>query len=111
MLFIFAGTYGLTTLRMDNGEKYELPKQIIQSQRSHALVNYNKYCDETGFQSLGKSKLYDIIDSIKPKQQKTVAGLDEFVVEGTEAWESLSSSNIVSIIEFGYELSSFDRYY
>lgn len=70
---------------MDNREKYEVPKQIIQSQRSHALIDYKKYCDETGFQSLGNSKLYDIIGSIKPAQQRTVAGLDEFVVEGIEA--------------------------
>lgn len=88
---MLSGTYGLTTIRMDNGEKYELPKQIIQSRRSHALVDYQKYCDETGFQSLGNSKLYDIIDSIKPAQQRIVAGLDEFVVEGIEAWQSLSS--------------------
>ena len=92
IFFLLAGTYGLTTLHMDNGEKYELPKQIIQSQRSHALVDYKKYCDETGFQSVGKSKLYDIIDSIKPLEQRTVAGLDEFVVEGIEAWRSLSSN-------------------
>ena len=88
---MFIGTYGLTTLRMDNGEKCELPKQIIQSQRSHTIVDYKKYCDETGFQSLGKSKLYDIINSIKPTQQRIVAGLDEIVVEGIEAWRSLSS--------------------
>ena len=76
---------------MDNGEKYNLPKQIIQSQRAHSLGDYKKYCNETGFQSLGKSKLYDIINSIKPAQQKTVVGLDEFVAEGVEAWRSLSS--------------------
>ena len=85
------GTYGLTTSRLDNGEKYELPKQIMQLQRPHAIVDYKKYCDETGFQSLGKSKLYNIIDSIKPAQQRTVTRLDEIVVEGTEAWRSLPS--------------------
>ncbi len=88
---LLSGTYGLTTLHMDNGEKYDLPKQIIQSQRTHALVDYMKYCDETGFESLGKTKLYDIINSIKPAQQRAVAGLDAFVVEGVEAWRSLSS--------------------
>ena len=92
IFFLLAGTYGLTTLLMDNGEKCELPKQIIQSQLSRALVDYKKYCDETGFQSLGRSKLHDIIDSIKPAEQRTVAGLDEFVVEGIEAWRSLSSN-------------------
>ena len=88
---MLVGTYGLTTLRMDNGDKCELPKQIIQLQRSHAIVDYKKYCDETGFQSLGKSKLYDIIDSIKPAQQRIVTELDEIVVEGIEEWRSLSS--------------------
>ena len=76
---------------MDNGDKYELPKQILQLQTSHVLVNYQKYCDETDFQGLGRSKLYDILNSIKPTQQKAVTGLDEFVVEGVEAWSSLSS--------------------
>ena len=83
------GTYGPTTLLIDNGEKYDLSKQIIQSQRTHALINYYKYCEETGFQSLRKSKLYDILNSIKPAQQKVVSELDEFIVEGVEAWWSV----------------------
>ena len=91
IFLLLVGAYGLTTVLIDNGEKYDLPKQIIQSQPAHALADYKKYCNETGFQSLGKSKLYDIINSIKPAQQKTVAGLDEFVVEGVEVWRSLSN--------------------
>ena len=90
---MFIGAYGLTTLRMDNGEKCELSKQIIQSQRSRTIVDYKKYFDETGFQSLGKSKLYDTINSIKPTQQRLVAGLDEIVVEGIEACRSQVSNN------------------
>ena len=91
IFLLLVETYGLTTVVMDNGEKYDLPKQIIQFQRAHTLADYRKYCDETGFQSLGKSKLCDIINNIKLAQQKTVAGLDEFVVEAVEAWRSLSS--------------------
>ena len=87
----YTGTYGLTTLLMDNGDKYELPKQILQLQKTHALVNHRKYSEETSFEGLCNSKLYDILNSIKPGQQKTVAGLDEFVVDGVEAWLSLSS--------------------
>ena len=36
--------------------------------------------------------MYDIIDSIKPAEQRTVAGPDEFVVEGIESWRSLLSN-------------------
>jgi len=76
---------------MDNGDKYEVPKQIIQLQKTHALINYKKYCSETDFEGLGNSKLYDILNSIKPAQQQAVSGLDEFVVEGVEAWRTLAS--------------------
>ena len=75
---------------MDNGDKYEVPKQILQLQKTHALINYKKYCDETDFESLGTSKLYDILNSIKPAQQKAVTELDEFVVEGVEVWGGLT---------------------
>ena len=33
---------------------------------------------------------HDILNSIKPTQQKAVTGLDEFVLEGVEAWRGLS---------------------
>ena len=70
---------------MDNGEKYQVPQQILQLQKTHALLNYRKYCDKTDFESLSYSKLYDILNGIKPAQQQAVSGLDEFVVQGVEA--------------------------
>ncbi|CAF4154485.1 unnamed protein product, partial [Rotaria magnacalcarata] len=53
-------------------------------------MNYKKYCDESDFEGLVRTKLYDIINSIKPTQQQIVSSFDEFVVEGVEAWRSLS---------------------
>lgn len=88
---ISTGTYGLTTLRMDNGEKIQLSKQILLSQKTHAIGNYKKYCEETDFEGLGNRKLFEILDGLKPEQQRVVAGLDDFVVEGVEAWCCLSS--------------------
>ncbi|CAF4286381.1 unnamed protein product [Rotaria socialis] len=82
---LVSGTYGLTVLRMDNGEKHELPKQILQLQKTHVLINYKKYCDETAFESLARTKLYDIINSIKPAQQQFFSGLGDFFAEGVEA--------------------------
>jgi hypothetical protein len=76
---------------MGNGERQEIPQEILQLQKTHAILNYKKYCRETDYEGLGTSKLYDILNSIKPAQQKAVAGLDEFVAEGVESWRSLSS--------------------
>ena len=77
---------------MDNGEKYELPKRILQLQKTHVVLNYKKYCDESDFDALCRSKLFDTLNGIKPSQQRAASGLDEFVVEGVEAWRSLSST-------------------
>ena len=76
---------------MDNRKRYEVPKQILRLQKAHVLFNYKKYCDESNFESLGRSKSYDILNTIKPTQQHIVSGLDEFIVEGIESWRSLSS--------------------
>ncbi|CAF2080772.1 unnamed protein product [Rotaria magnacalcarata] len=88
----FVSTYGLTTLRMDSGEKVELSKQMLQSQKTHAIAEYKKYCEETNFEGLCNRKLFDILTGLKPAQQQIVAGLDDFVVEGIEAWQSLSGT-------------------
>ncbi|CAF4181776.1 unnamed protein product [Rotaria magnacalcarata] len=94
--FLLIGTYGLTTLRMDTGEKVQLSKQILQSQKAHAIVSYQQYCDEADFEGLGNRKLFDILSSLNPEQQRIVTGLDDFVVEGAEAWRCLS--NIVELM-------------
>ncbi len=42
-------------------------------------------------------KLYDVLNSINPSQQHALAGLDEFITDGIEAWEILKGkSNIQS---------------
>ena len=84
------GTYGLTTLRMDTGERIQLSKQILQSQKTHAIASYKNYCDETDFESLCSRMLFDILNSLKPEQQRIVAGVDDFIVEDVEAWRCMS---------------------
>ncbi|CAF4485842.1 unnamed protein product [Rotaria socialis] len=88
---IGGSTYGLTTRRMGNGEKVELSKQILQSQTTHAIVDYKKYCEETDCERLSNRKLFAILSSLKPAQQRVLAGLNEFVVDGVEAWSCLSN--------------------
>lgn len=76
---------------MDSGEIVELSKQILQCQKSHAIASYKKYCEETNFEGLCNRKLFDILNGLKPTQQRALTGLDEFVVDGVEAWDCLSS--------------------
>ena len=77
---------------MYSDEKVELSKQIFQLQKTHAIAAHKKYCEETDFDSLCNRKLFDILTGLKPAQQRIVSGLDDFVVEGIEAWHSLSGT-------------------
>ncbi|CAF4807218.1 unnamed protein product [Rotaria sp. Silwood2] len=83
------GNYGITTITLNDGEQFIIPKQILQSQRSHAIVEYLKYWEETNFNNLGRTKLFEILDNIKPSSQRAVSGLDEFVTEVIEAWKTI----------------------
>ena len=56
---------------MDHGDKYEVPKQILQLQKTRAHIDYKKYCEETDFESLGNSKLYDT------QENKSDSGSDQ----------------------------------
>lgn len=44
-LFKYIGTYGLTTMKMDDGMKIQLPKQILQTQKHHIIMQYKKCCN------------------------------------------------------------------
>ena len=82
---------------MDSGEKVELSKQILQLQKTHASAEYKKYCEETNFEGLCSRKFFDILAGLKPAQQRIVAGLDDFVVEGSVAWNSLSDTYTIRV--------------
>ena len=92
---LLTGNYGIATLTLNSGEKCTIPKQILQSQRTHTIVEYFKYCEETNFNNLGKTKLFEILNSIKPTSQRVVSGVDEFVIEGVEAWYTISSKLMI----------------
>ena len=84
-------------MRIDSGEKVELSKQILQLQKTHAIAECKKYCEETDFEGLCNRKLFDILAGLKPAEQRIVGGLDDFVVEGIEAWNSVSGTYIIRV--------------
>ena len=47
---------------MNSVDELELPKQILQLQKAHVVFNYKKYCDESNFEGLWRSKLFEILD-------------------------------------------------
>ena len=72
--------------------KSSYQNRYFSCRKTHAIAEYTRYCEETDFEGLCDRKFFDILAGLKPAQQRIVAGLGEFIVEGIKAWHSLSGT-------------------
>ncbi|CAF4064817.1 unnamed protein product [Rotaria magnacalcarata] len=83
--------------KMHDAQQYIFKQNTEQSIRQRMdpekIKHFVNWLVESSALVIGlvRTKLYDIINSIKPAQQQIVSSFDEFVAEGVEAWRSLSS--------------------
>lgn len=59
--------------------------------KNHLIEKYFKYCEIIGYTCLKRSSLYTILNLLKPLQQKSLQGLDYYLVDG--------ESGVVDFIE------------
>ena len=93
--FIQDVAYGTKELKLDSGEKITIPNVIRTILPSRIIQQYISYCQETEFKPASERKLYRIIDVCAASKQKSLQGLDYFLTEGAQAFESLERAIIV----------------
>lgn len=83
--------FGEKTLKLDDGTKLLVPDTIRNCNSSRIIEQYYQYCHELfpSFSFLGKSTLFEILDECKASTRKAVQGLNYFVANGSEAFDSL----------------------
>ncbi|XP_064631618.1 uncharacterized protein LOC135489918 [Lineus longissimus] len=96
--------YGTKTIKLSHGEKLEIPNVVRSVISSRIIDLYLGYCEETGFSSLKRSSLFSIIQVCAASQKKSLAGLDNVVSEGTDAFETLHET-INTLGECGHSSS------
>ena len=69
--------YGVTNLKFDSGEEQKIAHGILTTKFSHAISFYYQMCNESGYQPLSKSTLFNILRALKPSQRKSLSGLDD----------------------------------
>lgn len=82
--------YGTTNLKLDSGEKIVVSNTILNGIHEHAIKEYIIHCSELSYHSLGQTTLRKILNRMKPHVRNKLAGVDSFVVEGTEAFEVIN---------------------
>ena len=93
--FIQDVAYGTKELKLDSGEKITIPNVIRTMVPSRIIKQYISYCQETEFKPASERTLYRIIDVCAASKQKSLQGLDYFLTEGAQAFESLEHVIIV----------------
>jgi len=85
----------LKKLKLDSGDKITIPNVIRTMVPSRAIKQYISYCQETDFKPASERTLYRIINVCAASKEKSLQGLDYFLMEGAQVFESLEHVAIV----------------
>ena len=77
------------SVKLENGEKLDIPSVVRTTLHSNLIDMYFKYCFETDFQRSGKSALYNILNACASSKQKSLKGLDNIAADGSAAFDTL----------------------
>ena len=80
--------YGTKELKLDSGEKIPILNVIRTMVPSRIIKQYISYCQETEFNPASE-RTYRIIGVYAASRQKSLQGLDYFLTEGAQAFESV----------------------
>lgn len=84
--------FGRRKLRLSSGEDIDIPNVIRLLIPSRLIDQYLRFCQETNFNPLGKRTLFKIIsESCGASVRKCLRGLDNFLAEGTKAFDELKA--------------------
>ncbi|XP_065683402.1 uncharacterized protein LOC100207340 [Hydra vulgaris] len=100
--------YGITKLKYDSGEKQKIVHAILTTKYSHAIMFYQKSCNENNYIPLSDSSLWKVLHAIKPSSRKSLAGLDDVTASGMNGFQTLqklaqrfSSKSLEAALEKG----------
>lgn len=85
--FLQEEAYGTTTIKYDSGEKRVVSNSLLMCVKQSVINEYKAYCESISYECYSTSTLRKILDSIKSKQRRRLAGVDSFLVHGYEAFE------------------------
>ena len=92
-------SFGSKILKLDNGEKIEMPNVVRTVTRSTMISQYFEYCKEQECEPLSRSTLFKILEVRQASQRKSLQGLDNTAADGAAAFQTLET--IIESLEKG----------
>lgn len=85
--------FGERKLTLSNGKQFLVPDVIRNAIPSRIISQYLAYCDESSvddtFKPLASSSLFKILRNCTAPTRKSLAGLDNFFSDGSNAFDNL----------------------
>lgn len=87
---VFAeAAYGTTMILLDSGAKQTVPKAVLTMAKLRLIKLYHDRCLRSAFVPLSTSTCERILLKLKPSQRKSLAAMDNFLVDCIEAFRTL----------------------
>lgn len=91
--------YGNKILKLDSGEKIQMPNVVRTVARSTMINQYFEFCKEEQFEPLSRSTLFKILDVREASQRKSLQGLDNIAADGAAGFQT--AARIIDDLEKG----------
>ena len=91
--------YGNKILKLDSGEKIQMPNVVRTVTRSTMINQYFEFCKEGQFESLSRSTLFKILEVREASQRKSLQGLDNIAADGAAGFQTVAK--IIDDLEKG----------
>jgi len=81
-------------LKLTTGEKIDVPNTIRNTTHSRIIEQYYAFCQETtdgSFKPLGDTTLFEILKHCSASIRKSLAGLDSYSTNGSNAFDILTT--------------------
>ena len=83
-------TYGNKVLKLDSGEKIQMPNVVRTVTRSTMINQYFEFCKEGQFKPLNRSTLFKILEVRETSQWKSLQGLDNKAADGAAGFQTVA---------------------
>ena len=80
----------MSELKLENGEKIEMPNIVRTITRSTMVALYLKYCTEEEFTTpLSRRTMFRILEVCEASQRKSLRGLDNIATDGAMGFDTI----------------------
>ena len=91
--------YGNKVLKLDSGEKIQIPNVVRTVARSTIINQYFEFCKEEQLEPLSRSTLFKILEVREASQPKSLQGLDNIAADGGAGFQIVT--RIIEDLEKG----------